>query len=142
MGAADKALDGAGLAVVNEIINGRLAGKQDKLSGTAGQVVGFDAQGQAVAQAAPDAGVISFKGRTGAVTPQTGDYTAAQVGARPSTWTPTAGDVGAVPATRKINNKPLNADISLSAADVGAATIDQVNAAINTAITGAMEASY
>lgn len=35
-------------------------------------------------------GVESFKGRTGAVTPQTGDYTAAQVGAIP------AGDIQAV----------------------------------------------
>lgn len=31
-----------------------LIGKQDKLTGTAGQVVGFDAQGQAVAQDAPE----------------------------------------------------------------------------------------
>ena len=42
------------------------------------------------------AGVASFNGRTGAVTPQSGDYTAAMVGARPDTWTPTAADVGAV----------------------------------------------
>lgn len=45
------------------------------------------------------AGVASFNGRAGAVTPQAGDYTAAMVGARPDTWTPTAADVGAVPAT-------------------------------------------
>lgn len=44
------------------------------------------------------AGVSSFKGRTGAVVPQSGDYTAAQVGARPDTWTPTASEVGAIPA--------------------------------------------
>lgn len=69
----------------------------------------------------PEAGVTSFKGRKGDVTPQTGDYTASQVGARPSTWTPTAADVGAVPATRKVNNKTLSADISLTASDVGAA---------------------
>lgn len=57
-------------------------------------------------------GVSSFNGRTGTVTPQEGDYTAAmvgarssgwtptaaEVGARPNTWTPTAADVGAVPA--------------------------------------------
>ena len=36
-------------------------------------------------------GVSSFNGRDGAVLPETGDYTAAQVGARPDTWTPTAG---------------------------------------------------
>lgn len=52
MSCANKPLDGAGLAVVNEIINGRLSAKQDKLTGTAGQVVGFDATGSAVAQEA------------------------------------------------------------------------------------------
>ncbi len=45
---------------------------------------------------------------------------AADVGARPDTWTPSAADVGAVPAARKVNGKVLSADISLSAADVGA----------------------
>lgn len=98
--------------------------KQDKLTGTAGQVVGFNASGNAQAQEAPDplpsggtegqiltlgadgaewadapaTGVTSFKGRTGAVTPQSGDYTAEMVGARPNTWTPSASDVGAAPA--------------------------------------------
>lgn len=37
-------------------------------------------------------GVSSFNGRTGAVMPQDGDYTAAQVNARPDNWMPTAGD--------------------------------------------------
>ena len=59
------------------------AARQAKLTGAAGQVVGFDADGNAVAQAAPDTGVTSFNGRTGAVTPQAGDYTAEQVGALP-----------------------------------------------------------
>lgn len=104
-----------------EKIDDAVASKQDKLTGTQGQVVGFDANGSAVAQAAPDTGVTTFNGRTGAVTPQSGDYTAAQVGARPVTWTPTASDVGAVPTTRKVNNKALSEDISLTAADVGAA---------------------
>ncbi|EEG83151.1 hypothetical protein PROPEN_03915 [Proteus penneri ATCC 35198] len=36
---------------------------------------------------------------------------------------------GRVPSTRKINNKPLSADISLTAGDVGAATPSQVNEA-------------
>ncbi len=36
---------------------------------------------------------------------------------------------GRVPSTRKINNKPLSADISLTAGDVGAATLAQVNEA-------------
>lgn len=48
--------------------------------------------------------------------------TAADVGARPSTWTPTAADVGAVPITRTVNGKQLNANISLTAADVNAAS--------------------
>lgn len=91
--------------------------KQDKLTGTQGQVVGFDEDGNAVPQAA---GVTSFNGRTGAVTPQTGDYTADMVGARPNTWTPTASDVGAVPTTRTINSKPLSSNVTLTAEDVGA----------------------
>ena len=41
------------------------------------------------------AGVTSFNGRDGAVTPQAGDYTAEMVGARPDTWMPTAAEVGA-----------------------------------------------
>lgn len=44
-------------------------------------------------------GVTSFKGRTGAVTPQSGDYTAAQV--------------GAVPTSRKVNGQALSSDITL-----------------------------
>lgn len=44
-------------------------------------------------------GVSTFNGRSGAVEPETGDYTAIMVGARPDTWTPTAEDVGAVAGT-------------------------------------------
>ena len=73
-------------------------GKQDKLTGVQGQVVGFDDEGDAVAMPAPATGVTTFNGRTGAVTPQEGDYTAAMVGARGEDWTPTADDVGAIPA--------------------------------------------
>ena len=105
--------------------------KQDKLTGTQGQIVGFDSSGNAIAQAAPASGVTSFKGRTGAVTPANGDYTAEMVGAVPTTRkinnkalsadvTLAAGDVGAVPTSRKVNNKALSADISLTASDVGA----------------------
>ena len=97
-----------------------LATKQDKLTGAQGQVVGFDGNGNAVAQAAPDTGVTSFKGRKGAVTPQNGDYTADMVGARPNTWTPSASDVGAVPTSRTVNGKALTTNISLAAGDVGA----------------------
>lgn len=94
--------------------------KQDKLTGAEGQVVGFDSQGNAVAQDAPEGGVTSFNSRTGAITPQSGDYTAEMVGARPSTWTPSAADVGAVPTTRTVNGKALSDNISLTAGDVGA----------------------
>ena len=68
---------------------------------------------------------------------------AANVGARPNTWTPTAADVGAVPTTRTVNGKALSANISLNAADVGAATASAVSqaydlamSAITTAIDG------
>lgn len=40
--------------------------------------------------------VSSVFGRAGNVTAQAGDYTAAQVGARPDSWMPAAADVGAV----------------------------------------------
>ena len=82
------------------------AAKQDKLTGTAGQVVGFNAEGEAEARSA----VLSFKGRTGAVTPQSGDYTAAQVGARSNTWLPSLAEIGA--ASR--SNPVFSGSISLS----------------------------
>ena len=44
------------------------------------------------------AGVTSFNGRSGAVVPASGDYTAAMVGARASDWMPSAADVGAIPS--------------------------------------------
>lgn len=50
-------LDNAGLAHVWAKVKTALSGKQDKLTGTAGQVVGFDAQGEAVAQDAPEGGI-------------------------------------------------------------------------------------
>ena len=56
--------------------------------------------------------------------------------------THTAANVGAVPTSRKVNGKALSADITLSASDVGAATMAQVNSAIQTAIGNAMNASY
>lgn len=63
------------------------------------------------------AGVTSFNGRSGAVTPASGDYTAAMVGARASDWMPTA-------------------------ADVGAASMEQVNTAIQAAVLDSWEGSY
>lgn len=68
-------------------------------------------------------GVTSFNGRTGVVNPQSGDYTAAMVGARSSTWLPTPAEINAVPAYRTINGKALTANITLSASDVGTAPI-------------------
>lgn len=79
----------------------------------------------------PATGVTSFKGRTGAVTPQEGDYTAAQVGARPDTWTPKTEDIGAVPATREVNQKPLSEDVTLTASDVGALPSDTITYGTN-----------
>lgn len=87
--------------------------------GTDGQILTKTADGVAW-EDAPEGGVTSFKGRTGAVTPQEGDYTAGMVGARPSTWTPSAIDVGAVPTSRTVNGKALSRNISLTASDVGA----------------------
>lgn len=94
------------------------AQKQDKLSGSQGQMVGFDATGKAVAQDTPDIGVSTFHGRKGAVVPQAGDYTAVMVGARPNTWMPDATDVGARPDSWMP-----------SAADVGAIPTVQKGAA-------------
>lgn len=75
--------------------------KQDKLTGQQGQYVGFDSNGAAVATSKPT-------------------YTASEVGARPSTWTPSAADVGAVPTSRTVNGKALSSNITLNASDVGA----------------------
>ena len=64
-------------------VDAALDTKQPKITGTKGSVVGFDDAGNPIPQAPPDTGVISFNGRSGAVTPQAGDYTAPQVGAIP-----------------------------------------------------------
>ena len=89
--------------------------------GTDGQILTKTADGVAW-EDVPDTGVTSFKGRTGAVTPQEGDYTADMVGARPDTWTPSAADVGAVPTSRTVNGKALSSNIALTADDVNAAS--------------------
>ena len=54
-----------------------------------------------VAQGAAGGGVTTFNGRSGAVVPTKGDYTAEMVGARPESWTPSAADTGAVPTSEK-----------------------------------------
>ena len=87
--------------------------------GTDGQILTKTAGGVAW-EDAPDTGVTSFNSRTGAVTPQEGDYTAGMVGARPDTWTPSAADVGAVPTSRTVNGQALSQNITLDAEDVGA----------------------
>ena len=53
-----------------------------------------------------------------------------------------ASDVGAVPTSRTVNGKVLSANITLTASDVGAATMAEVNSAIQTAIGNAIGGSY
>lgn len=117
------------------------AGKLDKPEGgTQGQILTQGANGPEWADA-PDP--LPAGGTTGQLLTKTADgtawqnkpaYTAAEVGARPDTWTPTAedvgarpdtwtpsaADVGAVPTTRTVNGQALSADITLDAEDVGA----------------------
>ena len=50
-------LDNSGLSYLWGKIKTALGGKQNKLSGTKGQVVGFDAEGNAQAQDAPASGI-------------------------------------------------------------------------------------
>ena len=54
----------------------------------------------------------------------------------------TASEVGAVPTSRTVNGKALSANITLAASDVGAATMNEVNIAIQTAIGNAIGGSY
>lgn len=98
--------------------------------GTDGQILTKTADGVAW-EDAPEGGVTSFNSRTGAITPQTGDYTAEMVGARPSTWTPTASEVGAIPATEKgaaSGVATLGTDGKLTAAQKPAYTASEVGA--------------
>lgn len=76
------------------------------------------------ATSALNVGVTTFNGRTGAVTPASGDYTADMV--------------GAVPTTRKINGKTLSSDITLTASDIGASGVGQSMAGqvVNPQFTG------
>ena len=71
----------------------------------------------------PETSVSSVNGKTGAVVL-------------------TASEVGAVPTSRTVNGKALSANITLSASDVGAATMTEVNSAIQTAIGNAIGGSY
>ena len=224
MSALEKPLDGAGLAVVNQIINERLNKKQDALTAGDGTSISGDAINvitpvrgaftQAEYDALPEAkkssgmyiisdgndASIPPGGTTGQALVKTGadDYatgwktlTAADVGATTAEesdskylkltggtlngpmWIVQAsadGSIilkspdgiartviragGIVTDQVSIAQHPVNpldcatkkyvddSVSSVTAEDVGAATMEQVNAAINAAITGAMEASY
>ena len=96
-------LDNSGLAYLWEKVKAALSGKQDKLTGTAGQVVGFDDQGRAAAQEAPSG--IPSGGSTGQALVKASEKD---------------GDV-------------LWRD---------AVTLQQVEEAIDAAVTGAMEEAY
>ena len=144
------ALPAAAASLANE--------KQDKLTGSQGQVVGFDAEGNAVATLIPDlSGTYVPVGTTINGKPLSANVqlTAGDVGAIPATEKGAASGVatldsngkipggnldlsGYVPASRKINGKALTNDISLTASDVGAATTGYVDSAIG----GAISASY
>lgn len=64
-------------------------------------------------------GVTSFNGRTGSVTPASGEYTFTQIDSKPTTLSG-YGITDAVPSSRTVNSKPLSSNITLSASDVGA----------------------
>lgn len=88
---------------VGKVINlgSGMSKKQDKLTGTAGQVVGFNAQGQAVAQTPAQVGMVPTTRKVNGK-PLSADIslTASDVGARPNTWMPTAADVGSLTQTQ------------------------------------------
>lgn len=67
-----------------------------------------------------DAGVTSWNNQTGAVTFTETDPTVPAWAKAPNKPTYTASEVGAVPTSRKVNNKALSADITLTASDVDA----------------------
>jgi len=116
--------------------------KQDKLTGKPGQIVGFGKDGSAVAQAAPDTGVTSFKGRSGAVVPMAGDYTAKQVGAADANHTHTASQVGAAAVNHTHTAAQVgaaDANHTHTAAQVGAAAVNHTHTASQ---VGAADANH
>lgn len=68
------------------------SGLMEKVNGLQGQFLGFTSENVVGAVDAP-AGVTSFNGRTGVVTPQSGDYTASMVGAAPTSHTHSASQI-------------------------------------------------
>lgn len=99
--------------------------------GTDGQILTKTADGVAW-EDAPEGGVTSFNSRTGAVTPQDGDYTADMVGARPDTWTPSAADVGALPTQTGTQGQLLGFTANNVVGAVAAPTADSLGAVPNT----------
>ena len=87
---------------VNSIVSDAVSRKQDNLVGTKGQMVGFDEDGNAVAQSLPDTGVVTFNGRKGKVAPKEGDYTAEMVGAIPASQKGTANGVADLDEDMKV----------------------------------------
>jgi len=110
--------------------------KQDKIVGTQGQVVGFDENGAPVAQDAPETGVTTFNGRTGAVVPTAGDYTADMVGADP------VGSAAAALAEAKTHTNDQIANLVGTAPEI-LDTIEEVAQAIqeNETVVDALEAA-
>ena len=124
------------------------AAKQDKLTGTAGQVVGFNAEGVAEARSA----VLSFNGRTGAVTPKSGDYTVTQVtGAAPTVRPVFTGSIslgrksGTANGDRSIAagyNTEASGNFGSSAFGEGTAAIGRATAALGRGSIATGEWSY
>lgn len=92
--------------------------KQDNIRGVPGQMVGFGSDGKPIPQQIPDTGVTTFKGRSGTVVPQTGDYTPEMIGADP------AGSAAAV--QQQVTNL-MNTQISTMATQIQ----DNINPHLN-----------
>lgn len=92
---------------VNSIVSSAVALKQDTLIGVKGQLVGFDENGKAVAQAPPDTGVTTFNNRNGAVIPQSGDYSAEMVGAVPNEEKGAANGVAKLDGSGKLEQNEI-----------------------------------
>ena len=77
--------------------------------GTGNHLIGFAADGTMQCASDPSVPVTSVFSRTGSVTAQSGDYTAAQV--------------GAVPTSTTVNGHPLSANVTISATDLNTGTL-------------------
>jgi len=72
---------------------------------------------------------VAFSGSASDLT--SGTLTIARGGTGGTTAAAVISNLGVVPATRKVNNKPLNADIALNSSDVGAAPTSHNHSADN-----------